>query len=189
MKKKCLMILLLLPFAATAAQGYKIVHPDGTVEYTDQPVRNAEEINLPGAQGYQSSGQRAAPVKGTAKATAVQNGNGAYTQFAITSPAAEESIPNSGGIVSISVSVSPVLKQGDQVVISLDGTEVARGQATTFTLSEVGRGQHLVGASIVDSAGTAVGQANPVTFYVFQQSLLNPNNPNNPNSPTLNSPQ
>lgn len=178
MKAKLLLMLVLLPFAAAAAQGYKIVHPDGSVEFTDQPVKNAEEISLPDAQGYQSSGNGAASAQGKSTTTATPNGSGDYVQFAITSPQAEETISNSGGSVSVALSVSPALRQGHQVVITLDGREMARGQSTSFSLSEVERGAHLVSAALVDAAGTTLRQANPVTFYVFQQSILNPTNPN-----------
>jgi len=180
MKALYIVFLVLLPLSLPAAQVYKIVRPDGTIEFTDQPVKNSETINLPSVQGYDSSGggKPAAQSSPTA-APAKQNGNSEYLQFAITSPATEETIPNTGGVVSVSVNVSPALQKGDEVVITLDGKEVARGASTSFSLSEVYRGAHLVGASIVDSSGSVIRQANPVTFYVFQQSRLNPNNPIN----------
>ena len=180
MKAKILLLLLLLPMAAIAAQGYKIIHPDGTVEFTDQPAKNAEEIDLPAAQGYLSPGSSAAPSQGTSNPPTTdtkQQGNGDYTQFAITYPAAEETIPNSGGSVSVAVAIAPALQQGHQVVITLDGGEAARGTSVSFTLNGVERGAHLLGASIVDASGAVIRQASPVTFYIFQQSLLNPNRP------------
>ncbi len=180
MKALNIIVLLLLPLSVSAAQAYKIVRPDGTVEFTDQPVKNSEEINLPNAQGYQSSNgkpQEQSPTTTTKK----QNESGEYLQFAIASPAAEETIPNSGGVVSVSVNVAPALQKGHQVVITLDGSEKARGESTSFTLTDVERGAHLLGASILDASGAVLRQANPVTFYVFQQSILNPNNPINRN--------
>ena len=177
MKAKFLLILVLLPFAASAAQGYKIVHPDGTVEYTDQPAKNAEEINLPGAQGYQSSGPSpaATPTSQNTSTTpsTAKSANGDYSQFAIASPRAEETISGTGGVVSVAVRLSPSLQQGHQIVISLDGREVARGASTSFPLSELERGAHLVGAAVVDAGGSTLRQADPVTFYVFQPSILN----------------
>jgi len=180
MKSRYLIVLLLMPFAAHAAQGYKIVHPDGTVEFTDQPVKNAEEINLPAAQGYQSTdngtsrGGLSAPAK-----KSEQKSVAGYSQFSISSPSREESIPNTGGDVSVAVSIAPALQEGHQVVITLDGSDVAKGATTSFSLSSVERGAHLLSASIIDSSGVVIRQADPVTFYVFQQSLLNPNNPRN----------
>lgn len=181
MKAKYLLLVLLLPLIATAAQGYKIVHPDGTVEFTDQPAKNAEEINLPDAQGYQSQspgGSSAATSQVTTTSTDTkQQVNGDYTQFAIASPSAEETIPNSGGVVSVTVAMSPALQQGHQVVITLDGSEAARGASVSFTLNGVERGAHLLSASVVDATGAVLRQAAPVTFFIFQQSLLNPNRP------------
>ena len=178
MKAKLLLMLVLLPFAAAAAQGYKIVHPDGSVEFTDQPVKNAEEINLPDAQGYESLSNGATSAQGKSAPTATPDTGDDYAQFTIASPQAEETIFNTGGSVSVALSVSPPLKEGHQVVITLDGKEAAKGQSSSLTLSEVERGAHQLSASLVNSAGLTLRQASPVTFYVFQQSLLNPANPN-----------
>ena len=47
MKRLLLLTALVLPLAATAAGvGYRIVHPDGTVEFTDDPHRGGEKIDL-----------------------------------------------------------------------------------------------------------------------------------------------
>ena len=178
MKAKLLALLFLLPISVVAAQGYKIVHPDGSVEFTDQPAKNAQEINLPSAQGYQSSGPSPAaspsPQSTTTPPPSTAKGkNGDYSQFAIASPHAEETIAGTGGVVSVGVSLSPSLQQGHQIVISLDGREVARGASTSFSVTEVERGAHLVGAAVVDAGGSTLRQADPVTFYVFQPSILN----------------
>ena len=54
MAKYLLLLLLFLGCAVNAAEqkGYKIVKPDGTVEFSDQPKPGATEIPLPEAQSY-----------------------------------------------------------------------------------------------------------------------------------------
>jgi hypothetical protein len=62
--------------------------------------------------------------------------------------------------------------------VSLDGQRVETPPgATQFTISEVFRGEHRLSVSVVDENGRELVSSEPVTFYVQQVSLQNPNRP------------
>lgn len=165
-----LLLSLCVPLALVAAEGYKIVHPDGTVEFTDTPTQPAEAVSLPPTQGYQSTGADSA-----ADTTAVPNGQpalpGGYGHLSIVSPAAEETLSYNEAGLSVSLQISPPLQPDHQVIVLLDGQQVAKGRGTSFAIPPVERGAHNLGAAIVDGSGNHLRDAASVTFYIFQRSI------------------
>lgn len=167
---RLLIVLLLISSAAFAAEekAYRIVLPDGTVQFSDKPQPGAEEIKVPPTQTYQapnlppmdasSPKQPASPI--------------VYTDLAITSPTPDQTFHASGGNIPVQVTVEPGLRAGDTLVIRLDGRVAARGAGTGFTLQNVTRGTHVVVAEVHDSSDNAIKSSVPVTFHVFQYSKL-----------------
>ena len=169
MSRLLILLAALMAFAASAEEkGYRVVHPDGTVEFSDQPQPGAKEIPLPESQGYQapslpvidsgssSTGRKAAPA--------------AYRKLEITSPQPDQTFQAAEGPVSVQVSVTPALQPGDKVVILLDGKEVASG--TSAALANVERGTHTVTAEVRNAGGKVLIAATPVTFHLKQFSQL-----------------
>lgn len=162
-------LLLTLPFAALADKGYKIVRPDGTVEFSDQPQEGAEEVELPEAQTYERlRGTTLAPAEAKSKGVS-KNG---YSNFAITSPAQDETVRPSGNRIIVNLSLEPGLSEGHVIVLSLDGKEAGRGRGLSFGVDEVYRGSHSVSAAILDAEGKTLIRSEAVTFHVKQHSTL-----------------
>ncbi len=163
--------MLLLPFAVWAAEpAYRIVHPDGTVEFTDQPVDGAEELRLPEAQGYEppppvlrapepARPQRPAPPPG-------------YRTLTLASPQPEETIWANDRILTLSASVDPPLQPGHRLRFFFNGTAVSTGTSTSVILTEVDRGTHTASVAVVDATDSVISRSSPVTFYIQQHSIL-----------------
>ena len=170
-------IFLLLLFFCSVAQaetGYRFVHPDGTVEFSDQPIPGGEEIKLRLAPAI-----KFAPVTPTlpppdSRSKKVGAGNDAESaaSITITSPGANETFWFDGSGISVSVSINPALKSGQQIAISLDGKVVASGTGSSFYLGEVFRGSHTLIAMVKNASGIVLFSSPPVSFYVRQHSAI-----------------
>jgi len=165
-----LLLLFSLPLMA-AETGYRIVHPDGTVEYTDDATRGGEEIPLREAPTYESV---PVPPSSSRPASVGETAEEGYRGITILSPQAEQVLWFDGSAVRVSVQVSPALAAGDRVVIEMNGRQVASGQGSSFSLEEVFRGSHTLRASIVDAQGNTLRVSEPVTFHMKRHSVNKP---------------
>ncbi len=146
---------------------YRWVDDQGQVHYSDVPRDGAEQVELKPAQTF--VGQR---VNRTSSAPEPEDESVApYSSLEITSPAQEETIWNTGGVITVAVNPVPGLKPGHSLNISYDGNLVGGGglRTTSTQLSGVYRGAHTLQATIVDAAGNTLITAPPVTFY-YQRS-------------------
>lgn len=182
-------VILLLLFTApllAAESGYRIVHPDGTVEYTDQPIKGAEEIRIPEVPTFPSQSSPQSPrVSSPASPREISTAspkqqNLGYQLLAISSPQEQETVWFNENGMTVLLQLQPGLAEGDELVIRLDGEIVARGSNTSFTLKNVFRGTHTLSAAVIDGQGAVVLEANPVTFYMRQHSVLEPISPLSP---------
>src|SRR5690606_33131205 len=94
----------------------------------------------------------------------------------IVSPGNDESVVNTGGVVSVRIQHEPALQQGHSVHLYLDGRLVEGFAANTlqYELNEVPRGTHTLVAVRNDRRGSRVKESPPVTFHVRQQSVAQP---------------
>ncbi len=152
--------------------GYRIVHPDGTVEFTDDASRGGQEIKLRDVQtiDVKDDGSRQ-PSKPIDDSTGPPS---RYRGLTITSPQQEQTLWFNGEDIFVSVAVIPRLRTGDMLVISLDGSVRARGKSTSLSIGQVDRGSHTLKAEIVDEDGSAFISADPVTFFVRHTSKTKP---------------
>lgn len=188
MRRIAILSLLVTTQLLAAEAGYRIVHPDGTVEYTDQAIKGSEEIQIREVSTFSSPSSDQSPG-GTAPVTA-QNGqaessnkqNLDYQSIAIASPKEQETVWFDANGMVVSLQIEPGLADGDEVVLRLDGEVVASGRGTTFTLTNVYRGTHTMTAVVMDGHGDVLLESQPVTFYMRQHSVFE--SPSSPQSPT-----
>lgn len=162
------LVLFLLVFVcpAMAQNIYKVIDEDGNVIYTDQPPSSdAEPEDLP-MLGQMDAG-RSQPRRldrndSNGEVTA------AYPELAIVQPEHEENLWGTGGSVSVTIDPGKELGVGHQLVLLLDGAEVARGAAQRIRIDEVVRGQHTLSSMIVDEAGNEVARAPSIIFHMKQ---------------------
>jgi hypothetical protein len=161
-----LLIALLLAVPALA-DVYRWTDKDGVIHYTDTPpVPGAKPVELPALQTFKPDAPPPllAPVDpaaaGPVKPTIV-----------ITAPAAEDTIRDAEG--KVPVSVTATMNSGDGIIYLLDGTpqNAKPTPSTALLLSGIERGEHHVGALLVDATGKTLATAAPVTVYLMPPTV------------------
>jgi len=163
-----LLLLVTLPGAAQQEPTYRIVHPDGSVEFTDEPRPGAEEYQIREPTIFTSPPPVEPPAAGEAGPRALSG----YERLEITAPAPEATIRDSLGNLRVAVNLAPALEEEHQLVILVDGEVRASGRAESYLLTGIHRGAHVVTAQVRNSAGRVVISSSPVTFHVHQPSVL-----------------
>ena len=177
MKKLTSMICLVLVWGGVQAQAvYKVIQPDGTVEFTDEP-KPGEEATQIEVEPLNTTPPLATPGEQAAAAPA----QAGYTSVRITSPDDNAAIRDNAGTVNVDVALDPALRSGDTIDILLDGQVVGGGSKTAITLNNMDRGSHRVQAVVKNGSGEVVARSNTVTFSLQRRSaILQPAPPKTP---------
>ncbi len=163
-----LLIFAALPLAAETI--HQRVRPDGSIEYSDQPLPGSVPLEVPGVQGYQAQ-----PVPPLAPPSAVQPPRAvtpAYQSVRITQPVEDQTLFFDAAGLGVNVVVAPNLRPGDRVVVYVDGQPVAAGPSTGLTIPTPPRGTHRLTAEVQDASGRVLLRAAPITFHLIQHSRL-----------------
>lgn len=179
-----MLLIAALGTTVQAADGvWKWVDAQGVTHYADRPVPGAVQVDIK-VQSYSapsagSSNQPRSPE------TANQPPAAPYRSIEIWRPAADETIINTGGQVTVRVRLDPTLSPRHTIAIYLDGrqfTQLPPG-AVDADLTNVPRGTHTAIAAVLNERGTPLQQSAGVTFHVRQESVAQP-----PVGPTLRPP-
>lgn len=165
--------LLLLCFSAYAETGYRIVHPDGSVEFTDQPVKGSEEIKLRNAPTTTFVPVTPYKARNTTEQGDAEE-DSTKGSITISSPTADQTVWFDEAGMTVQVKVMPALRSGQQVIITLDGSQVAKGAASSFLIKEVYRGSHQLTAAVIDEEGNTLFRSPQVVFHLRQHSSQRP---------------
>jgi hypothetical protein len=174
MKRACLMILASL-LTATGAQAttYVRVEKDGTKTYSDRPLPGGHPVELQPAQTYSAPPTTPSPSSNLPgeQRDLIEAANFKYT--CALSPQNEQTFQNPES-VSLSVSLTPALRVGDQVRFALDGNQVAQEEGqTSVSVSYPDRGTHTAAVRVTDSSGKSLCDVRS-TFYVQRTGLNSP---------------
>lgn len=143
---------------------YKSVGPNGEVIYSDKPSPGSKEITLPKNDGYQ-------PVPShsfTPYQPPMLHRKRVRNSVTITSPSDGQTIRNSTGEVTVSVNLGSPLRGGQRLEYMMDGKTLYTGPRTSYRLSNVFRGTHVLTVMLNDGSGTI--KSSPVTFYMHRPS-------------------
>ena len=171
METRTILILLgLLAAAAAFADTWTWTDEEGVVHYSDRPHPGATRISIdePNTSASLASNRSSDATDPNVEEAA--EGPFRYESFEITSPAAEETLWNIEGVLSVSLSLSPGLQPGHQVRVYFDGTPQIVG-GTSFQLQEVYRGVHNLQAEVLDETGTLMIRTRTNRFYVQQTTV------------------
>ena len=175
------LIALMLAPAATAAETYKCVLEDGSVQYSSRPCPDGEgeKVKLPEINSYNSA--EAAPKQA---AVVVDEDAEEETEAAQPAPTGYQKIEFVGiendqvfhntRTVQVGVMVQPAMTKGQGVVLYVNGerfNETPGG--SSFTLTELTRGTYTLRAELV-SGNEVVARSDSIQFHVRQHSILNP---------------
>lgn len=175
MKKLLFVAALALAVAPLGAKIYKSVLPDGTVVYSDTPpASDAKPVELPRIQTYTP-----APVPSiqAPQNKSEKNTFQGYDTFEVTSPANDATVRDNAGTVSVSLSLSPGLRNGHKVEIFMDGQSIGSGAATTASVTNIDRGTHSIHAVVRDADGKEVIRTANSVFHLQKVSRLTPRRP------------
>lgn len=161
--------LMSLPLRA-AATIYQSVNSQGNVVYSDQPSSNAQTVNLPQNQAPSVPSSRL-PQTGTLQsiASSAQQTDTVYKTLNIQSPTNDQTIWDNSGNIAVSVTLQPALATTDTLQLAVDGQTVASSQTnTSFSLTGLDRGTHVLQARIVNQTQKVIKVSNTVTVYLHR---------------------
>lgn len=182
-----------IPFAGVAllasiavsghAEIYKYYDSNGNLVLTDTPPKDtpkpAERVEtrpvmtIPAMSTSSSPSAPSAPQKASAST--------AYS-IVIQAPAQNETYQRNGGeVIPVAYSVQPSLADGDQLEVQLDGSPMDANSGA-ISADELERGAHTLLIRVKDENDKVVSSASS-TFYIQQQSAMNPNAPKPPPKP------
>ena len=173
METRAILALLGLVLAAAAtADVWRWVDDDGVVHFSDTPVEGAERIDV--SESSRTTGARVftPPPQVGADGEPVPEAEEAfrYENLSVASPAAEETLWNIEGTLSVSLALSPGLQRGHQVRVYFNG-EPRMVNSTSFTIDEVFRGVHNIQAEVLDETGKLMIRSQTNRFYVQQNTV------------------
>jgi hypothetical protein len=172
MKRVILLLASSLCVVQALATTYVRVEKDGSKTYSDRPLPGGQEVDLQPAQTY-SAPSASTPDASLPREQQLLKG---ITDFRYSdcslSPRNDETFTNPSS-VSVSVSLLPALRPGDQVDLRVDGARVGGPTTLSFGVAQPFRGAHSVSLTIKDGYGKTLCTAN-TTFHVFRPSLNAP---------------
>lgn len=153
--------------AAVADDAWKWTDEDGVVHYSDVPREGAEVVNL--SEYNKKTGAR---ISSSTTLTRRQEEPEEFTyeRLEIVAPAAEETLWNIEGRLTVQIAISPNLVQGHGIRLYFDG-DAQDILGTSTQLTEVYRGTHNLVAEVLDQTGRVISRSDPIRFYVQQNSI------------------
>lgn len=161
----CVFLSVATAAPAIADQVYRHVDKDGVVHYSDQPPsKTSKPVKLPPLQVVSP----VALPDSTSTPDRTSKPAPRNIAVSVSSPQPDETFRGVDGTLPVSVSLSPGLPEGYGLFYLLDGnpqnTEAV--QASSYTLTGVERGQHLVTVVVVDPRGSEVARSEPVIVHM-----------------------
>ena len=182
--KTVLMPLLLLFAAVGSAQAdvYTWVDAQGVRHYSDSAAGNgAKRANLPGLQSVDGNPDALQQLQAASDRARAKKQTASSRMPELISPEPEQTFRDARGIVPVSVSISGTraLRDGEQITYYLDGSPIPQSptDATQLELGNVPRGMHTLSAALLYQ-GTEIRRTDPVTFYMKPPSAISPVNNN-----------
>lgn len=176
-----LLSCLLLASPVIFAEVYKVIDEDGNVTYTDQaPDSSAVPVTLKGlsiispqmpapsaTEDKESAGAEGDPDDAETSIRKLKKG---YRDFAIVSPAPDQTFWGTENTVPIGWGTRFALQPGMKAVIYIDGEAREETASSMINLDKVWRGTHEVYAELVDGQNRIVATTSKVTFHMKQYS-------------------
>jgi hypothetical protein len=152
-------------YAEEQKKVYRWVDSQGQVHYSDKKPLDKEELEaskLPALLEYKE--QKTAPTNNAQRSKKVTD----YHSLTIYSPKKEvkRSLQQANEPLNISVSVSPGLRPGDVIRITLDGRVVSKSSSRSVSIAQIVFGKHRIDAAVLNKRGRILKRAKPVSFEI-----------------------
>ena len=146
---------------------YKSVDEDGNIIFTDRPTTNSEEIKLKELKTTETV--KPSTSSSSRNNRGENNEDHSYEKIVVSNPENGSSVRSNSGNVTISVLVKPSLRSGHKILITMDGKELSKGTGTNISLTNIDRGSHTVGVSVIDSSSKPIISGTS-TFTILRAS-------------------
>lgn len=165
--KFSVLIFAFMPLTIAAETVYKSVDEQGNVFFSDQPSANAEKLEVEAAPAIDFN-QLSLPPRAKEKV----EDTATYQQVLILEPGNEQTIHDNPGNLTVLTVSEPILKQGHQIMLEMDGKPVSVSRENTVKIENIDRGQHTLTARVVDADGNVLLSSRPTTFFMRRVSKL-----------------
>jgi hypothetical protein len=159
-------LIVLLGMALHAhAQVFRSVGPDGRPVFSDRPLPNAEQLDLPLSATEPSDSQSAADPIPAASAGFL----GPYDMLEIVAPENEHRSRDPKRELPLSLALSPPLMEGHRLVVEVDGM-AAEGDlpnSTQILLRDLSLGTHRIRALIQDAEAATVAATPAIQVHLL----------------------
>lgn len=153
---------------------YKRVNPDGSVEYSDQPIEDAEVMRVPKGSTFTMPSTSTSSLSPSSRSQRASDNAESYASLEITLPKNDEAIRSNDGRVTALAKSDPTLLSGHRFRWNMDGTVLPKETTDPILLmKEVDRGTHKLSVTIVDNEGKAVISSETVVFHLLRASAGN----------------
>ena len=182
--KRASLVIILGALAASAAHAttYVRVEPDGTKTYSDRPLAGGHPVEVQPAQTYSSPPASTSSSSARAREQAALDEAAGFHYECSLTPRSDETFTNPDS-VSVALALTPGLRGGDVLTITMDGAPLTGGNGqTAFSIPQPDRGSHTVPAHVADRSGRTLCDTS-TTFHVMRPSINSPTRRSPPVSP------
>lgn len=163
---------LIIALPCIARDVYKWTSDDGETLYSDTYRFGAEKLSISVGQGQQKKMEEKRPIVDSDQTSTSTD---AYQIFKIAQPSNDETIRNDEGVVTVGLSLSPMLLPGHVIHVYFDGVKLNTDLTTTqFNLNDLNRGTHSLQAKVVNAEGKPQISTPTVSFHLLQSATGNP---------------
>lgn len=162
-------------FAAKETVMYKKVDKDGNITFTDQAIPGSQQITVKTDVNVVTTPKPRVLRPNPDASSANQQKPFKYDVLAIDTPKNDEPVRANNGDINIVAGISPNLRRGHSVQLSMDGSAVGSIQKIPyFNLNNVDRGTHKISISVInDDTQEVIQTSEIISFHVLRASILN----------------
>lgn len=157
------------------AEIYKTVDKDGNVVYTDQAPhgnKKTEKVTLKPSNSVPAIETPAIKLSPDSPDKPFK-----YKSLRIVSPENDSAIEHGPGNFSVKVKIKPNLSNSHSIQLFIDGEPYGQpGNSTSWALTNVFRGTHILQVKILDARGKTVKKSKKSSVHVFRPSVAHPGN-------------
>lgn len=173
--------------APASAAVYKHIADDGSVFYSDKPMKQGDkehkseekmmqiELKKPKKKAVQSKnrGYLNSGKDDELESKQIKPQPKSYQSININSPANDSSVRANDGNITLQVSLQPALQTDFQhhLEVIMDGTKTQQSTGGSVTFENVDRGTHQFSAQVKDSSGATLLSSSAITVHVQRQTV------------------
>ncbi|GAA3966909.1 DUF4124 domain-containing protein [Allohahella marinimesophila] len=164
-----------LVIGSAQAEVYRFTDSEGNVEFTDQPRKGAERVELKETATITLPKPEEVTAIIGERQEAVESGEEgpAYETLRIAYPEDESAFNSGSGDFNVIMDITPDLQSEHFLLVKLDGEALPLTKGPAIQMNTVDRGTHTISVDVVEG-DSVIQSAEPVTFTLHRPSVLTP---------------